>query len=409
MKLKMILTLATLALFGAFTAGNANAQTAAPAAPAGTSAVNGSETGQVIVSWNAVPDAAFYRIGWVARPDYDATVAAGRDWLEAFHFLDAANTGQTQWTLTRLSPGVEYYFIVASNDNRNGVPQYGDWSNLLTLTPAPPVDYSRQYPNCDTVREHHPGGVKRGSPIYRTSLDPDGDGTACEPSSTPITPTPLPTATPTPLPTATPTPLPTATPTPLPTATPTPLPTATPTPLPTATPTPLPTATPTPLPTAISPPTASSDPGDWTYFGPECPSAYSNCASPASDFQFISLVSYDHTNESHYDDPSIRLDCIGGDAGFTFDGGGPWIGFGETTLSVRVGNDQRTWFNSERGSIKSVWFDSRDSEAIISVVADAERREQPLHIGASSKYATVVASFEVAGFELNHRRLDCVN
>ncbi len=136
MKFKITLVLATLMSLMAFTAGNVNAQTAAPAAPTGTSAANGSETGQVIVSWNASPGAAFYRIGWVARPDYEATVAAGRDWLEAFHFLDAANTGQTQWTLTRLSPGVEYYFIVASNDNRNGVPQYGNWSNLLALTPA---------------------------------------------------------------------------------------------------------------------------------------------------------------------------------------------------------------------------------------------------------------------------------
>ena len=186
MKIKMTIVMATLMLLAAFTAGNVNAQTAALTAPTGTSAANGSERGQVIVSWDAVEDAAFYRIGWVALPDYDTTVAAGRDWLEAFHFLDAANTGQTQWTLTRLSPGVEYYFIVASNDNRNGVPQYSAWSNLLTLTPAPPVDYSGQYPNCDAVREHHPGGVKRGSPIYRTSLDPDGDGFACDTATVPV-------------------------------------------------------------------------------------------------------------------------------------------------------------------------------------------------------------------------------
>ena len=149
--------------------------------------MNGSETGQVIVSWNAVADAVYYRIGWVAKPDYEATVAARRDWLEAFHFLDAANTGQTQWTLTRLSPGVDYYFIVASNDNRNGVPQYGDWSNLLTLTPASSVDYADQYPNCDAVRAHHPGGVKQGSPVYRSALDRDGDGIACEATSAVLT------------------------------------------------------------------------------------------------------------------------------------------------------------------------------------------------------------------------------
>ena len=185
MKLQLTLVMAAVMVFAAFTAGNVAAQTEAPPAPTGITAANGDEPGEVIVSWNAVDEAAFFRIGWVAKPDYEATVAADRDWLEAFHFLDAANSNLTEWTLTRLSPGVEYWFIVASNDNRNGVPQYGDWSNLLALTPAPPIDYSDQYPNCDAVRAHHPGGVKRGSPIYRTALDRDGDGFACEQAATP--------------------------------------------------------------------------------------------------------------------------------------------------------------------------------------------------------------------------------
>ena len=39
------------------------------------------------------------------------------------------------------------------------------------------------YPNCDAVRAHYPGGATRGSPIYRPTLDRDGDGIACEPTS----------------------------------------------------------------------------------------------------------------------------------------------------------------------------------------------------------------------------------
>ena len=70
-------------------------------------------------------------------------MAAGRDWLEAFHFLDAANTGQTQWALKRLSPGVEYYFIIASNDARNGDSTVrrmvrtadAEWTTLLPVQP----------------------------------------------------------------------------------------------------------------------------------------------------------------------------------------------------------------------------------------------------------------------------------
>ena len=172
MKLKLTLTMVTLALLTVFTASIVSAQSGTLPAPTGTTAANGSEPGQVVVSWDAVADAAFYRIGWVALPDYQTTVAAGRNWLEVFHFLDAANTGQTEWKLTRLSPGVQYYFIVASNDARNGVPQYSGWSEPLTLTSdstTGQVDYSDQYPNCDAVRAHHPGGVKRGSPVYRAN------------------------------------------------------------------------------------------------------------------------------------------------------------------------------------------------------------------------------------------------
>ena len=156
-----------------------------PPAPTNLMAVNGANPGEVNLTWNAAPEAAFYRIGWVAFPDYEATIADGRNWLEAFHFFDAENTGQTQWTLTRLSPGVQYYFIIGSASGRFQTAQWSEWSNPLTLTQAPTdqADYSAQYPNCDAVQEHFPGGVKRGSPIYRASLDPDGDGIACEPGS----------------------------------------------------------------------------------------------------------------------------------------------------------------------------------------------------------------------------------
>lgn len=74
----------------------------------------------------------------------------------------------------------------------------------------------------------------------------DGN-TSVEISTTPVSPSPLPspTITPTVTPTYTPTPTPTSTPTPTPTVTPTPTPTYTPTPTPTSTATPTPTPTPT--------------------------------------------------------------------------------------------------------------------------------------------------------------------
>lgn len=41
-----------------------------PAALFGVSAAEGSAAGEVVVSWDAVAAAQFYRVGWVALSDY---------------------------------------------------------------------------------------------------------------------------------------------------------------------------------------------------------------------------------------------------------------------------------------------------------------------------------------------------
>ena len=79
-----------------------------PPAPLNPTAVNSVGHGEVNLTWDADPETAFYRIGWLAWPDYEVTVASNRDWLEAFNFVDVSNTGQSKWTLTRLTPGVLY-------------------------------------------------------------------------------------------------------------------------------------------------------------------------------------------------------------------------------------------------------------------------------------------------------------
>ena len=105
-------------------------------APANVAAYHGSEPGEVLLQWDAVPGAAFYRVGWVAFDDYQAATAAGKDWLEAFAFVDVANVQQESHTITRLTPGELYAFIVATNDSRYGEPEWSEWARL-TLNPAP--------------------------------------------------------------------------------------------------------------------------------------------------------------------------------------------------------------------------------------------------------------------------------
>ena len=86
-----------------------------PAAPANVRAANGDTPGQAVVRWDAVADAAYYRIGWVNMETFRAVQEEGdREWLDVFAFHDVVNRGQTDQTIPDLAPGVEYAFIAAS-------------------------------------------------------------------------------------------------------------------------------------------------------------------------------------------------------------------------------------------------------------------------------------------------------
>ena len=163
-----------------------------PAAPANVRATNGAEPGQAVVMWDAVADAAYYRIGWVAFQDIATVQDAGRPWLDAFAFTDVTNYGQTSHTLTGLVPGIEYAFITGSVSSRFGIAQWSEWA-YLTLAEAPATA-------CPTTG---------GEPAAPQAPSPTGTRT---PAATPAA-TPAPTATPvsTPTPAATPRPTPTGT------------------------------------------------------------------------------------------------------------------------------------------------------------------------------------------------------
>ena len=108
-------------------------------APSNVAAHNTGNPGEVRISWDAVPNAAYYRIGWVAYSDVEPIIASGGDWLEHFAFIDIENRGQIEHTVARLTPGVVYAFIMASNDGRYGTPRWpssAGWA-FLTLTEAP--------------------------------------------------------------------------------------------------------------------------------------------------------------------------------------------------------------------------------------------------------------------------------
>ena len=145
------------------------AQTALPA-PTNVQVTNGANVGEVVVSWDAVDSAAFYRIGWVALDEIAVVQAEGRSWLDAFAFMDVANNGQVSQDLTGLTPGIRYAYITASVNRRFGAGSWSEWEYLTTAEGSS---------SCPTH-----GGSEPPPPQAQTPT---------------LTPTPTPTLTPTPV------------------------------------------------------------------------------------------------------------------------------------------------------------------------------------------------------------------
>ena len=103
------------------------AQDAAPAllAPSGITAENGDSPYAAIVSWEAVAGATGYRIG-IAHADYPNHVL----------YADIP-AGETSYTANGLTPGADYWFIVASRDQQDGALQWAERWARLTLPAAP--------------------------------------------------------------------------------------------------------------------------------------------------------------------------------------------------------------------------------------------------------------------------------
>ena len=106
----------------------ADAQGRAPAAT-NIQVVNGHNPGEVIISWDTVPEATYYRIGYVnMETDYPLAKASRTgNWLEAFVYVDveAQNfAAGTVYTIRRLEQGARHAFAVLTNDSAYGEPTW---------------------------------------------------------------------------------------------------------------------------------------------------------------------------------------------------------------------------------------------------------------------------------------------
>ena len=102
-----------------------------PPPPLKLSASNGSAPGTVILSWDEVPDESSYRIGWLAVEDYEKYKET--TWAEKFAYSDV--TAASTYTVSRLTPGIEYHLIVGRIVSRadNGYATEIKWSDWETL------------------------------------------------------------------------------------------------------------------------------------------------------------------------------------------------------------------------------------------------------------------------------------
>ena len=160
-----VVIVAALAILAAIVSGAPPAE--AQGRPPGTTdiqIVNGHNPGEVIISWDAVPAATHYRIGYVnMETDYPLakSTEGGRtgNWLEAFVYVDveAQNfvTSGTVYTIRRLEQGVRHAFVVLTNGSAYGEPTWPTtsprWKSLVVTdqggacptapptTAAPPV------------------------------------------------------------------------------------------------------------------------------------------------------------------------------------------------------------------------------------------------------------------------------
>ena len=97
---------------------------------------NGSNPGEVIISWDVGTGATGYRVGWLAVPDFEANRENDR-WRERFAYSDISLS--SSFTVTRLTPGVAYYFILGRKQGEDIA--WSQWAALALnadTTACPP-------------------------------------------------------------------------------------------------------------------------------------------------------------------------------------------------------------------------------------------------------------------------------
>ncbi|MCY3692869.1 MAG: hypothetical protein OXH30_12825, partial [Chloroflexi bacterium] len=135
MKVSPALTILVLAILIATVIGDVGpvaAQDSVPV-PDNLQAELGENRGEIVLTWDIVEEAEFYRFGWLSVSDYLEYTAAGRDWQDSMTYRSVANDGQSSLSIQGFKEGDTYIFIVGSSQGRQGEPSWSPRAAAIKL------------------------------------------------------------------------------------------------------------------------------------------------------------------------------------------------------------------------------------------------------------------------------------
>ena len=93
--------------------------------------------GELLITWDAVPDAQHYTVGYANLDELEQMTEAGRSALDAFYYV-TIGAAHTVHTLNGLGPGIDYYVLVGAQTKRFGADDlvWGPWSSAVRTAEA---------------------------------------------------------------------------------------------------------------------------------------------------------------------------------------------------------------------------------------------------------------------------------
>ena len=149
-----------------------------PPPPQSLTAINGLNLGTATLTWTTVPGVSSYRVGWLAKDDFLA-YRENDIWEQKFAYSDVES--ESTWTVTRLTPGADYYLIVGRK--HDGGIAWSEWQELTLNDDASscPTDTTGS-PTTVVAGDYDADNdglieIRNLAQLNAMRWDPDGDGT----------------------------------------------------------------------------------------------------------------------------------------------------------------------------------------------------------------------------------------